>query len=191
MTAKHGEIWLIRHGETEWSLSGQHTGRTDVPLTGAGEQRAVRIREILAGNSFDRVLTSPLRRAKETCRLAGFADAVVSEELREWDYGVHEGRTTTEIRQEAPDWSIWSGSVPAGETIEQVAARARRVIGAFNQATGHIALFSHGHLLRVLAACWLGLPPADARLFSLHTGSVSVLGYERDTRVILRWNQWG
>lgn len=190
MTGEQGEVWLIRHGETEWSRSGQHTGRTDIPLNRAGEIRAVELRERLAEHSFARVLSSPLCRAKETCRLAGFADlAVVCDELREWDYGVYEGRTTSEIRRESRDWSVWSSPVPEGESIEQVAARARSVIGDVLKANGDVVLFSHGHFLRVLAACWIGLPPVDGRLLSLHTSSISVLGFERDTRVLLRWNQ--
>lgn len=190
MKENRRQIWLIRHGETEWSVSGQHTGRTDIPLTRAGEERAVGLRSRLAGRTFGLVMTSPLQRAKETCRIAGFAAvAIVCDDLREWDYGAYEGRTTADIRADAPDWSIWSSKVPGGESIEQVAARARRVIDRASNADGDAALFAHGHVLRVLAACWIGLPPAGGGLLSLHTASISVLGYERETRVLLHWNQ--
>jgi broad specificity phosphatase PhoE len=184
------ELWLIRHGETEWSLSGAHTGRTDLPLTAAGEAHAAAISRYLAGRPFGLVLTSPLRRATETCRIAGYGDVAIKDDnLREWDYGAYEGRTTTEIRTQAPDWSLWRDGVPGGETIDQVAVRARRVIDRALTAEGDVALFAHGHILRILTACWLELPPAAGRFFALGTASLSVLGYERDTRVIVRWNQ--
>jgi len=183
------EIWLIRHGATEWSVSGAHTGRTDIPLTPAGERSATQAGRFLAGRSFALVLTSPLQRARETCRLAGYGDvAQIDPDLREWDYGAYEGRTSAEIQQTAPGWTIWTAPVPQGETIQQVAARARRVIERASAAGGDVALFAHGHLLRVLTACWLGLPPDAGRFFALGTGSLSVLGYERDTRVISLWN---
>lgn len=179
----------MRHGETEWSLSGAHTGRTDLPLTAAGERRAVELGRYLAGRPFVLVLTSPLQRARETCRLAGYGEvAQIDPDLREWDYGAYEGRTSTEIQKDAPGWTIWTSPVPQGETIGQVAARANRVIERASSAGGDVALFAHGHLLRVLTACWLDLPPDAGRLFALDTGSVSVLGYERETRVIARWN---
>ena len=184
-----GEIWLIRHGETEWSLSGAHTGRTDIPLTanGRGVAEAVGLR--LAGQRFAKVLTSPLERARETCRLAGFgALAYVDPDLREWDYGEYEGRTTPEIRRENPQWNLWVDGVPRGETLEQVADRAQAVIARVEDVQGDVALFSHGHLLRILTAVWLGLDPQAARLFALGTASVSRLGYERETRVIRSWN---
>ncbi|HLY16028.1 MAG TPA: histidine phosphatase family protein [Bryobacteraceae bacterium] len=182
-------IWLIRHGETEWTVSGQHTGRTDIPLTAAGEQHARRIGEYLAGKQFALVLTSPLQRARETCRLAGYGGiAQIDADLSEWDYGAYEGRTSTQIQHDAPGWTIWTAPVPGGETIQQVAARAQRVIGRAAPAEGDVALFAHGHLLRVLTACWLGLPPDAGRFFALGTASVGVLGYERETRVIARWN---
>jgi probable phosphoglycerate mutase len=183
------EIWLIRHGETEWALSGAHTGRTDIPLTPAGEKQAAEIRRRLAAHRFALVLTSPLQRARETCRLAGYSDvAQIEPDLREWDYGVYEGRTSQQIREEVPDWTIWTSPVPQGETILQVAARAGRVIERALAATGDVVLFAHGHLLRVLTACWLGLPPDYGRLFALGTASVSSLGHERDMRVITQWN---
>ena len=183
------EIWLIRHGETEWSLSGQHTGRTDLPLTAAGERHAAEIGRYLAGRSFALVLTSPLQRARETCKLAGYGDvAQLEPDLQEWDYGAYEGRTSAQIQESVPDWTIWTSPVPQGETIQQVAARATRVIERASKAGGDVALFAHGHLLRILTACWLGLPPGDGKLFALGTASISALGYERDTRVIARWN---
>jgi probable phosphoglycerate mutase len=182
-------IWLVRHGETEWSLSGQHTGRTDVPLTPGGRRQAEALGRHLAGRSFALVLTSPLVRARETCRLAGYeSSAQITDDLREWDYGVYEGRTTDAIRAEEPGWSIWSHPVPEGESIDQVGARARRVIDRALGAGDDVALFSHGHLLRILGAGWVGRPPGDGRLFALATASVSVLGWERETRVIQSWN---
>jgi len=183
------EIWLIRHGETAWSLSGQHTGRTDLPLTPAGETHAGEIGRELAGRPFALVLTSPLQRARETCRLAGYGGvAQVEPDLSEWDYGAYEGRTSAQIQESVPGWNIWTSPVPQGETIQQVAARASRVIERAAKAGGDVALFAHGHVLRILTACWLGLPPDGGRLFALGTASVSVLGYERETRVISQWN---
>ncbi|MGC9947103.1 MAG: histidine phosphatase family protein [Bryobacteraceae bacterium] len=183
------EIWLIRHGETAWSLSGQHTGRTDLPLTAAGERHAEEIGRSLAGRPFALVLTSPLQRARETCRLAGYGGAAqIEPDLSEWDYGAYEGRTSAQIQESVPGWTIWTSPVPEGEAIQQVAARANRVIDRAAAAGGDVALFAHGHLLRILTACWLGLPPDGGRLFALGTASVSVLGYERETRVISQWN---
>jgi len=182
-------LWLIRHGQTQWSLSGAHTGRTDLPLTAAGRENAAAVGRFLAGRRFDLVLTSPLARARETCRLAGYAaQGQIEPNLREWDYGDYEGRSTAEIQRERPGWLLWSDGVPNGESIDQVAARASSVIDRTSGAEGDVALFAHGHVLRILTACWLGLPPDAARLFALGTGSVSILGYERETRVITRWN---
>ncbi|MFN0105368.1 MAG: histidine phosphatase family protein [Bryobacteraceae bacterium] len=183
------QIYLIRHGETEWSRTGRHTGRTDAPLTAEGRLRAEAIGRTLQGRKLS-VWTSPLDRARETCRLAGFGDcAEIDDDLREWDYGVYEGRTTLEIRQETPDWSVWLSPIVNGESLEDVAGRARRVIDrAVASADGSVGLFAHGHILRILAACWIGLPPLTGRLLALDTASVSVLGYERRTRVIRRWN---
>jgi broad specificity phosphatase PhoE len=184
------EIWVIRHGETQWSRSGQHTGRTDVPLTEEGKRQAQALGQILAERSFTLVLTSPLRRARDTCHLSGLGErARVIADLAEWDYGTFEGRKTSEIRTELPGWSIWQTDVPEGEAIEQVTTRAQRVIEEAAAATGDIALFSHGHMLRILTACWLGLDPRCGRLFALDTASISVLGYERETRVIRSWNR--
>ena len=190
MPDSHHQIWLVRHGETEWSASGQHTGRTDIPLTPTGEHQATALGRLLAQRAFALVLSSPLGRARETCRLAGYGDvAVITDDLREWDYGDYEGRKTTDIRKGVPGWTIWAGPVPGGETIGQVAERTRRVIDRAVAATGDVALFAHGHVLRVLAATWLGLPPDGGRLLALGTASLSVLGYEREARVITTWNQ--
>lgn len=183
------EIWLVRHGETEWSRSGAHTGRTDLPLTDAGRAQAEALGRKLRGHSFALVLTSPMQRARETCRLAGFGDAAqIDPDLCEWNYGDYEGRTTPEIRRERPDWSLWRDGVTNGETIEQVAARAERILARCMKADGDVALFAHGHILRILTASWLDLPPADGSLFALGTATLSSLGYERETRVITRWN---
>ena len=180
-------LWLIRHGETAWSLSGQHTSTTDLPLTEQGERRAEAVGKVLKGKQFAAVLASPMKRALDTCRIAGFTPSAVTDDLREWNYGSYEGLTTTEIQKSAPGWTIWTSPPPGGETIEQVAERARRVIRS--APDGEVAIFGHGHLLRVLAACWLGVDPAIGRCFALSTGSISVLGHERETRVIQSWNQ--
>ena len=190
MPEGQNRLWLVRHGETEWSLSGAHTGRTDLPLTESGREYARRLGALLGGRPFASILTSPLRRARDTCALAGYGDhATVDPDLREWDYGEYEGRTTPEIRRERPDWHLWQDGVPNGETLEHVAVRARRVIDGAMAASGDVALFSHGHFLRILAAIWIGLPPVDGRLLALDTASISVLGYERAMRVISRWNR--
>jgi broad specificity phosphatase PhoE len=185
----HLQLWLVRHGETEWSASGQHTGRTDLPLTLGGKLHARQIAGFLGGRAFTLVLTSPLQRARETCRLAGYGEsAIIDTNLREWDYGEYEGRTTPEIQIDRPGWSLWRDGAIDGERIEQVAARAQKVIDRAAANSGDVLVFAHGHILRVLAACWLDLPPDAGRLFALGTASVSVLGYERDTRVITQWN---
>jgi len=184
------QLWLLRHGETEWSLSGAHTGRTDLPLIAAGRERAAVLGRYLGGKPFALVLTSPLERARETCRIAGYGDvALVEPNLSEWNYGAYEGLTTAEIRNDTPDWDLWTMGVPNGETIQQVAARARLVIERGSVAGGDAALFAHGHILRILTACWLGLPPSAGRLFAMDTATVSVLGYERESRVIRHWNR--
>ena len=188
--AHQHRIWLVRHGETEWSKSGQHTGRTDIPLTATGERQGQALGRHLAGRQFALVLTSPLARARETCRLSGFAVAAQeSEDLLEWNYGIYEGRTTAAVRVEQPGWSIWATPVPQGETVEQVGERALRVIERAEAAAGDVALFAHAHILRILAACWMALPPIYGRHLTLSTASLSVLGYERETRVIQVWNQ--
>jgi broad specificity phosphatase PhoE len=178
----------MRHGETAWTVSGQHTGSTDLPLTAEGERKAAAVGKILAGKKFAAVYVSPMTRARETCRIAGFADgAIVTGDLREWNYGSYEGLTTEQIHKTAPNWTIWTATPAGGETIEQVAERARRVIA--QAPDGDVAIFGHGHMLRVLTACWLELEPQTGRCFALSTGSISVLGYERETRVIQSWNQ--
>ena len=184
------EIWLIRHGETEWSKSGAHTGRTDIPLTDEGRRRAKELRGALAGHRFAIVLVSPMQRARETCALAGFGDvAQIDPNLCEWNYGDYEGKSTAQIRQQRPNWNLWKDGVVNGETVEQVGARAQAVIARVKPVEGEVALFAHGHILRILTACWLGLPPDAGRLFALDTGSMSMLGFERDTQVISKWNQ--
>lgn len=182
------ELWLVRHGETEWSLSGQHTSRTDLALTAEGERRAAELGRVLRERKFALILSSPVRRARETARLAGF-DPVIVDDLREWDYGAYEGLTTPQIQSEAPGWSIWTVTPAGGETGAQVAARADSVIEAALQAQGDVLIFGHGHMLRVLAARWLGLAPEAGRYLALSTGTISVLGWERVTRVIQEWNR--
>jgi broad specificity phosphatase PhoE len=187
------ELWLMRHGETAWSASGQHTSRTDVPLTETGRQRAEKLGEYLKGTKFDAVFVSPMQRARETCAIAGFGDvAKVNDGLKEWDYGVYEGKTTKEIQAEIPGWSVWKNEIVGGETVEHVGERADRVIAqalAVAPDCGKVALFAHAHILRILAARWVGLEATDGALFALGTGSVSVLGWERETRVIAGWNR--
>jgi probable phosphoglycerate mutase len=188
--AKHHRIWLVRHGETEWSVSGQHTGRTDIPLTDAGRRQAEALGRHLAHRPFALVLTSPLSRARDTCRLAGYGDAAeIADDLLEWNYGVYEGRRTADIQEDEPGWSIWTTPIPQGETTDQVGERVRRVIARAAAAPGDVALFAHAHVLRILTACWLDQPPVNGRCFALGTASVSILGYEHETRVISVWNQ--
>jgi broad specificity phosphatase PhoE len=183
-------IVLVRHGETEWSATGRHTSRTDVPLTDRGRTQAQALRDCLQGWRFALVLTSPLQRAAETCRLAAFGDvAATRADLVEWVYGDYEGLTTAQIRERRPGWSLWSDGVPGGETAAQVAARADRMLAEAREAGGDVAMFSHGHFLRVAAARWIDLPAEAGRRFALDTASISVLGYERETPVIVRWNQ--
>lgn len=182
-----GQVWLVRHGTTEWSLNGRHTGRTDLPLTAAGEAAAATLRPLLAHRSFALVLSSPLKRARDTAQLAGCAPEL-DDDLQEWDYGDYEGRTTPDIRAERPDWSIWNDGVPGGETIEQVAARADRVISRARAADGDSILFAHGHLLRILGARWIAAPPTGGKHLLLSTAAICVLGYERDTPALSRWN---
>lgn len=188
-SASQAEIWLIRHGETEWSLSRQHTGRTDIPLTDHGRAQAQMLAPILAQEHFDRVLTSPMSRAIETCRLAGLGDhAEVERELREWDYGIYEGRTTPEIRESAPGWSVWESPIPEGESIGEIEARARALVQRLAASPGRIALFSHAHFLRVFAGCWIGDSAALGAHLLLDTATISILGFERESRAIRQWN---
>ena len=183
-------LTLVRHGDTEWSLSGRHTGWTDIPLVESGRRQAKLLGGRLAGRSFALVLSSPLSRALETCRLAGLGDtATVDPDLREWNYGDLEGLTSDEIRRSMPGWTIWSGPVPDGETADQVGQRADRVIERVMPVDGDVAIFAHGHLLRVLAARWLGLPADHGALFELATATLSRLGWERERRVIELWNE--
>ena len=185
------EITLARHGETAWTITGQHTGRSDIPLTERGERNARALAERLKGRTFAHVLTSPLSRARRTCELAGLAnEAVVDHDLIEWDYGAYDGKTSHEIHRDRPDWSLFVHGCPGGESAEQVGLRADRVIGRIRAAGGNVLVFSHSHLLRILTARWLGLGASDARLFLLGTASISVLGYEHSLAepAIRHWN---
>jgi broad specificity phosphatase PhoE len=189
--APEPQIWLVRHGETEWSKSGRHTGRSDIPLTDLGLRQADALARRLANHRFALVLSSPRSRAVETARLAGFADPVIDPDLREWDYGEFEGRTTADIRTEIEDWSVWTGPWRGGETVEQVAVRADRVIERCldTGVEGDVLLFAHGHLLRVLAARWIHLPADSGSHLALGTATVGILGWEHANRAIETWNE--
>lgn len=182
------EIWVVRHGETEWSRSGRHTSTTDLPLTEEGERVARSLRSRLADVHFDLVLTSPLQRARVTAELTGFGDAEVDADLVEWGYGDYEGRTSAEIREETPGWTVWTHDSPGGETADQVAERLDRVVDRLRGVPERALVFGHGHALRALTARWLGLWVTEGRLFRLDTATLSTLGYERETPVILAWN---
>lgn len=185
-------LWLVRHGETEWSRSGRHTGRTDVPLLTDGERQAAALGRWLGErvSSPSLVLTSPLARAAETCRLAGFGErARVSDDLLEWDYGEYEGLTSEEIRRERPGWTLWFDGAPGGETAAEVGRRADRVIEMAKSADGDVLAFGHGHTLRTVAARWVELPPVEGRLLALGVASVGTLGWEREVPVVERWNE--
>jgi probable phosphoglycerate mutase len=197
------ELWLIRHGETEWSLDGRHTSTTDIPLTEHGRQRALELKTYLAGRKFAAVLVSPRERALETCKLAGYGDvATIDDGLQEWNYGDAEGKTTAEMREMRPGWSVWTSPIVGGESVEQVGVRADGVIARAEAAANPthddeammdgapraVALFAHAHILRILAARWVGLAATEGQRLALSTGSLSVLGHERETRVIERWN---
>lgn len=184
-------VYLARHGETGWSVSGQHTGRTDLPLTDRGERDARRLGDRLDGLGFEKVYTSPLRRAARTCELAGFGAVVeVDRDLLEWDYGEYEGRRTVEILKDRPDWQLFRDGCPGGETPDQVGARADRVVGRIRAVQGNVLIFSSGHFLRVLSARWLGLDPAAGKYFLLGTASICTLSYEHDLSepAIRLWN---
>jgi probable phosphoglycerate mutase len=185
-------VYLARHGETAWSLSGQHTGVTDLALTDRGERNAVRLGERLKGLTFAKVFTSPLQRAKRTCELAGYGSpAEIDRDLLEWNYGDYEGRTTKDIQREQPDWRLFRDGCPGGESPDQVGARADRVVERVRAINGNVLLFSSGHFLRVLAARWLGLEVAAGRYFLLSTGSLGMLAYEHDNLsepVMRLWN---
>lgn len=183
------ELWLVRHGATEWTATGQHTGRTDLPLTDRGRAEAAALCEPLDRQSFTAAFTSPLIRARETARIAGFAGAEVLDDLREWDYGRYEGRTTAEIRAERPGWSVWSDPVVGGEPLDAVADRARRVLERCDAYDGRVVLFAHAHVLRILTACALDLDPAEGRRLALDAATISVIGHEHDYRALRRWNQ--
>jgi probable phosphoglycerate mutase len=184
------EVWLVRHAETEWSRSGRHTGRTDIPLTDEGRDRALELRDRLAGADFALVLVSPLERARETARLAGLGDPCeVREDLLEWDYGDYEGVTTPEIREQRPDWYLWRDGVPNGETVAEVGARCDRIVEEIRSVDGNVAIFAHGHILRVLAARWVEEPVAFGGRLYLSTGSLCLLGFEREVPVITLWNE--
>ncbi|MGN6783154.1 MAG: histidine phosphatase family protein [Marmoricola sp.] len=182
------EVWLARHGATEWSESGRHTSITDVPLTPAGEEQGRSLAPRLADVDFALVLTSPRLRARRTAELAGFPDAAVDDDLAEWGYGDYEGITTPEIRRTVPGWTVWTHPTPGGETAAEVGARLDRVVARIRAQHGRALVFGHGHALRVLAARWLGLPPEDGRLLVLGTATVSVLGAEHGSPAVLRWN---
>ena len=186
-----GSVWLVRHGETPWSRDRLHTSITDVPLTEAGVEAARRVGARLAGRTFSLVLTSPRLRARHSAELAGHPAAEVDDDLAEWGYGRYEGFSTAQIRETDPDWTIWSHPAPGGETADEVGERVDRVIRRARAVGGDVLLFGHAHCLRALAARWLGRPVTDGRLYRLDTGSLSVLGYERETRVIVHWNATG
>ena len=182
------QLFLVRHGQTEWSRDGRHTSVTDLPLLPEGEEVARGLRDRLAGTSYALVLTSPRERARRTAELAGFPDAVLDEDLVEWGYGEYEGITTAEIRETVPGWTVWTGPTPGGETAEEVSARLDRVVERVRSAEGPALAFAHGHSLRGLAARWLGLPVTDGRLFHLDTATLSVLGEDKGEPVVVRWN---
>jgi broad specificity phosphatase PhoE len=183
------EAVLVRHGQTEWSRDLRHTGRTDVPLTDAGRAQAERLGGVLGDWSFTRVLTSPLSRARDTCRVAGFGySAELSDALLEWDYGDYEGETTSQIREQRPEWNLWRDGCPGGENAAHVGARVDPLISELKASDGDVLVFAHGHLLRVLAARWVELPPEAGALFWLATATISVVGFERETAALRRWN---
>jgi probable phosphoglycerate mutase len=183
------QVYLIRHGETEWSLSGQHTGITDIPLTENGRNVAKQLEPILAKENFTMILTSPLERARKTCELAGLgAHAEIDRDLMEWNYGEYEGLTPKQIDAQAPGWMLFRDGCPGGETPEQAGARVDRVIARARAVEGHVALFAHGHIFRVFAARWLGLPATAGRHFLLDTATLSILSYYRGIPAVKRWN---
>lgn len=183
------QVWLIRHGETAWSRSGQHSGRTDLPLTPQGEHEALAVGRLLAGRPFDHVFCSPLQRARRTCELAGYLpSAIIDPDLQEWDYGDCTSFTQEQIRERHPGWTIWKGPVPNGESIAEIAARAHRVVTRLRQCHGVVAVFAHGHFLRVLTTEWLGLPPDAGRCFALETSAICILGEDSGEPAIRVWN---
>ena len=188
-TENHPLLYVVRHGATEWSVSGQHTGRTNIPLLPEGELQARATGKLLSDIDFSLVLCSPLERAQRTCELAGLREqAVLEDDLYEWDYGDYEGLTTAKIRETEPGWTIWNGPCPNGETIEQVSDRADRVIARVRAQSGNAIVFAHGHFLRVLTARWCELAPVEGQRFVLDPATLSLLGWERETPALLRWN---
>ena len=188
-TETRGDVVLIRHGETEWSVSGQHTGTTDIPLTERGREEAKLLEPLLAGADFTMVLSSPLQRARQTCELAGLGERVeIEPDLIEWNYGEYEGLTPKQIHRIAPGWMLFTDGCPSGESPDQVGARVDRLICKVRQAAGRVALFAHGHVFRVFAARWIGLPPSGGRHFLLNTSTVCVLSYYRGSPAVKRWN---
>jgi len=185
---REAELWLVRHGETEWSRDGKHTSTTELDLTDKGVEVACTLKERLAECTFDLVLSSPRKRAVRTAELAGFPDVEIDEDLVEWDYGDYEGVTTQEIRETVPDWTVWTHPTPGGETADQVTARLDRVVARVREAGERVLVFGHGHSLRALTARWIEQPVTEGRFFKLDTATVSRLGYERDFPVVLRWN---
>ena len=190
MSSKTLDVVLVRHGETEWSRTGRHTGRTDIALTELGRRQADQLAGMLAGRTFELAMSSPLIRARETYERAGIStDAEINSDLLEWDYGVYEGVSTRETQLEIPDWSVWTHPIIGGEAVDAVGDRADSVIGRVAEANGDVVLFAHGHFLRILAARWLGLPAEAGRHLALNTATVSTLGFERESHVIRRWNE--
>ena len=184
------KIYLIRHGETEWTLSGRHTGTTDIPLTKNGEAQAEQLKKCLSGHAFEAVFTSPLQRAARTCDISGLSkNAQLDPDLVEWNYGDFEGLTTEQIWKKHPHWNIFSNGAPNGESVADIGARATRMLAKIRSLHADVALFSHGHFLRALAACWLQLPTHDGKRLALFPSSISILGYERSTPVLILWNK--
>ena len=189
MASTRAQIWLARHGQTEWSRDGRHTGRTDIELTDEGRRQATGLRRAFEGQDFERVISSPLSRALETCRLALPSRSIEpSEALLEWDYGDYEGLTSAQIREKRPGWVLWRDGCPGGESPAEIGARVDPLVAELLQARSDVVLFAHGHVLRVLTARWLGLRPGDGAMLALDTGTVSILGWEHANAVVRRWN---
>lgn len=188
MDGSGAELWVVRHGQTSWSAEGRHTSTTEAELTDVGVDQARAVAPALTDAAFDHVLTSPRARARRTAQLAGFAEAVVDEDLTEWDYGKYEGLTTPQIRESEPDWTVWTHGCPGGESVQDVGQRLDRVVQRVRSSEGRTLVFAHGHSLRVLAALWLGLDVADGRVLEIDTATVGVLGDDRGQPVVRRWN---
>lgn len=182
-------LYLFRHGQTEWAATGQHTGRTDIPLTEKGRDQAAALRDVVMRIKLSAAFVSPLARARETAEIAGFRDQIqIVDDLREFDYGAYEGLTTKQIRETVPGWTIWTHPVPDGETLEQAAVRCQRVIERAGASGGKVALVAHGHILRILTATWLNLPPSEGKHFMLDTSTISILSHEHETPAVKIWN---